>query len=91
MTEKLTLPDGLEDLGDMYSNFDHILKDGAESALRAGDNYFTHPAWDHYGFVWFADDKFHEMVKQHRIHVATISNESLEEVIAEVNDTYGHK
>ena len=89
MTEKLTMPDGLEDIGDMYSNFDHILQNGAEEAVQEGDKYFTHPAWNHYGYVWFADGMFHEMVKQRGTHVATISDESLKQVLAEVNDTYG--
>ena len=66
------------------------MPEGAEKALRSLVFGLEHPAWDHWGFVWFQDGKFYEMVRQYHVHVATISGDSLEKVIEEVNDRFGN-
>jgi hypothetical protein len=82
------LPDDLEEV-EGVSNFDGIVPDGLEEKLRTGKVWCAHPAWDHWGAIWFADGKFHEMVKQYRVHVATVSGDTLREVLDEVNERFG--
>ena len=89
-TKPLTLPSGLEEFNDEYSNFDHVMPDGAEEVLRTGKVSMTHPGWDHYGTIWYADGQFHEAVMRYRAHVATISADTLQGVINGVNEKYGH-
>lgn len=83
-------PEGLEETEFNYSNFDHEMPSQADKVLRDGKHYMEHHAWDHCGMIWFADGKFHERVMRYRAHVATISADSLREVIDQVNDEYGH-
>lgn len=82
-------PDNLEGLEETYSNFDCEMPDGVEAALRTGKVSMDHPAWDHWGVVWFADGRFHEMVKQYQAHVETVSADRLDDLVREVNDRYG--
>ena len=83
-------PEGWEPLEHTISNFDGgKVADGIEERLRAGGCYAEHPAWDHWGAIWFADGQFHERVMQYRAHVATVSNDNLTELVRKVNDTYG--
>jgi hypothetical protein len=77
---------------EIYSNFDHKFDRAIVDAVlaRPGEVYATHPAWDHHGRVWFADGKWHEEVWVYGSPRSVETNESLEELIREVNDRYGY-
>jgi len=72
------------------SNFDLSIDDGMENDLKNGMRS-EHCGWNFYGLVWFEDGKFHEMVKQYRHHVATISADSLPELMESVNSQFGYE
>ena len=86
----LTLPEHLKEFEEHYSNFDHQMPIGVNKALQDEKFYMKHTAWDHWGTVWFHCGKFHEQVDQYKIHIATISEDTIEEVIEEVNSRYGY-
>lgn len=90
MDAMLKEPDDLEEADFDYSNFDHVMPADAEKLLRDGKHWMAHTAWDHWGAVWFADGKFHERVMRYSAHVATLSADSLRELIGDVNDQFGH-
>ena len=82
-------PNDVTVLSDSYSNFDCEVPKDAEEKLRTGSFAVEHPAWDHWGCMWFADGKFHERVMVYHSHVATVSGDTLKEVFSEVNDQFG--
>ena len=90
MDDLLVLPEHLEEFEGHYSNFDHEMPQGANEALRSGEFYIEHSAYGHWGTIWFQNGKFHEMVNRYTVHVATISADSIEEVIEDVNDRFGY-
>jgi hypothetical protein len=91
MTTPKTLDDvrAIEYCGLDYSNCDHVLPDGLEEALRAGKRG-EHPAWEHFGHLWFEDGKFYEMVMRYRSVVGVYGADSLRELIDDVNERWGN-
>lgn len=84
-------PKHLLDWPEEYSNFDHTHPgEEAEAAVRAGTHSIDHPAWGHYGTIWFEDGKFVEEVKRYGTIVGRMTGDSLQEVFDAVNDTYGN-
>ena len=79
----------MRDIGDRMSNFDHSIDPGTEDELRAGGCFCGYPAWNFYGRVWFEDGKFHCRVAQYGTHVATISENSLTDLMSECSDQFG--
>ncbi len=71
------------------SNFDHVIDEGLEEQLRAGEHCAQHSAWDFCGYVWFEDGQFYEEVWRFHQHVATLSADDLRELMEAVNDEYG--
>lgn len=71
------------------SNFDHEIDDGMAEALKAGGVFGRHHAWNFNGMVWFANEKFHEEVWVHNSPVTTVSADTLEELMQEVNSEFG--
>lgn len=89
MSELLREPDAIEVADIEISNFDHSVPDEAERVLRGG-KAIEHPAWDHWGLIWFSGGQFHERVMRYNAHVATISADSLADLLEEVNDRFGY-
>lgn len=86
---KLSDPEDRTKADFSYSNSDHEMPEEAAKELRKGTHWMPHYAWDHYGYVWFEDGKFHEKVMRYQAHVDTISGKSLRAVIDSVNRSYG--
>lgn len=82
-------PEGLEELNVGYSNFNHELIEGIEEKLKAGNTWCDHAAWDHWGAIWYEDKEFHERVMVYQAHVATVSGETLKQVVDTVNERFG--
>lgn len=82
-------PDHLERADFDYSNSDHEMPPKAEEGLKEGKHYMEHTAWDHYGVVWFDVGRFHERVMRYGVTVATVSGDTLRDVIDEVNHRFG--
>lgn len=83
-------PEGLEELDSNFSNFDHEIPEGLESALKAGGVWCEHAAWDHWGAMWHEDGEFHERVMRYQSHVATVSGETFKQVVDAVNEQFGN-
>jgi hypothetical protein len=78
------------DVGDVMTNFDHSIEDGAEESLRAGSRG-VHAAWEFNGNVWYeeSDGLFHEIVHRFHVPVGHFAAESLRELMEVVNDECG--
>lgn len=78
----------------LYSNMDHCLDDAVVLALSnaPGRLCAQHAAWNFCGYVWqLQDGRWVDQVWRYNAPVADVYGDSLEEVIEEVNDTYGHE
>ena len=52
------LPEGLENIGKIMSNFNHEIEDGAEDRLKTGKFYGGYTAWNFFAEVWWNGNKF---------------------------------
>jgi hypothetical protein len=77
--------------GEVYSNFDHTLdKEVLKEVIEnPGTVWGGHAAWEFYGHIYFKDGLFHEEILRYRVIQETLSNESLEDLIAEACSKYG--
>ncbi len=93
MTEKETLPKDLESLGTIMSNIDHEIEDNAEEKLRTGKFWGEYTAWNFWAAIWFEEaiNKFKAMIKQYRVHVATITGDDLSEIMELASEEYGYR
>lgn len=73
------------------SNFDGLIDDGLEEALKSqpGKVCAHHPAWNFLGYVWYEDGKFQEQIWQYNSPVEEIEADTLEELMKIANDKYG--
>jgi hypothetical protein len=71
------------------TNFDYTIDEGMEEALRAGNVYGRHAAYNFNGLVFFRDGKFHEEVWVYHAPTEVVSADSLSELMRAVNEKYG--
>lgn len=71
------------------SNFDGQIDNGLDVALKGGQVFARHAAWDFNGRVWWDGERFREQVWVHGSPVQTLAAESLEDLMREVNDEFG--
>jgi len=84
-------PEHLEEWPEEYSNFDHTPPgEDAIEALKAGTHYVAHPAWDHWGAIWFKDGKFIEETKAYQSIVGTYTGDSINSVYEQANEAHGN-
>lgn len=81
------------ELGTVYSNYDHELDGEIASVLeRDGELYGQHAAWDFCGWVWrLPDGRWVDQVWRYGAPVEDVIGETLQEVIDEANDRWGHQ
>ena len=84
-----TVPNNFEDIGEVMSNFDHKIDSDAEEKLKSGQFFGEYAAWNFYGIVWFATDKFKCQIMQYRIHEDTIEADDLSEIMSIASERYG--
>lgn len=84
-----TLPENLESVGVVMSNYDYIVKPDAEERLKEGDIFGEYTAWNFWAAVWFDDPDFQCAVKQYKKHVSTFTASTLEEVMETASERYG--
>lgn len=82
-------PKQWREIGLEMSNFDGSIDDGLADALRGGQVYARHAAWNFNGLVWFADGRFHEQVWQYHHPMRTYSADTLTKLMTVVNDDWG--
>lgn len=82
-------PEGWREIGLEMSNFDGRIDEGLADALRGGQVYGRHAAWNFNGLVWFADGRFHEQVWRFHVPMRTHSADTLEQLMREVSDEWG--
>ena len=88
----LELPAHLEECETTYSNCDHVHPGvAAEASVKAGTHFINHPAWEHFGNIWFHDGRFVERVWRHRTVVDVVHGDSLKEVFEAVNTIHGER
>ncbi len=84
-----TVPNNLENIGDVMSNCDHEIETDAEEKLKSGSFSGKYPAWDFHGTVWFDTDKFKCQIMQCHSHIDTIEADSLSEIMSIASEKYG--
>ena len=87
MTELIIAPHD-EDVGTIMSNCDHTVDEGAQEALVNG-GVGRYAGWDFYAYVWYDDCKFWAQVMQYRVHVDTLSADTLEDLMEVVSSKWG--
>jgi len=83
------LPQDLENIGDIMSNFNHEIEHGAEARLKNEKVCGNYAGWNFHGKIWF-DGMFKCQVKRYRVHVATIVGETLQEIMDNVSSEFGY-
>jgi hypothetical protein len=73
------------------SNFDNEIDEGVEEALKAGDWYCHHAAWDFNGLVWYDAElgMFIEEIWRYKTQVGTYQAPTLRELMDLTNDDWG--
>lgn len=84
-----TPPADYENVGNVYSNFDHQIDEEVSARLAKGHVVAEHTAWDFFALIWMEDGKFYEMVKRYQRHVDTVEGDGALEVIRATNEKYG--
>lgn len=82
------IPPNYSDSGlTIYSNANHALNISAVQQLMTEPVFAHHPAWEHYGFVWYEPEAqlWHEVVKRHRVVVGHYTGPTAEDVIQQAN------
>lgn len=74
---------------EVYSNIDHVFNSSVAEQLESGEKFAQHAGWNFCGYVYRDGRGWHEEVWVHGSPVETISGESAEEVIRNVNEEYG--
>jgi|WetSurMetagenome_2_1015567.scaffolds.fasta_scaffold1331520_1 hypothetical protein len=83
--------DESDEIGSIYSNFDHEVDRTIEKLLKKHTNkWASHEAWDHYGLVFFEYGKFKELVKKNMISRGVYEADCLDDLIEKVNNLFGH-
>lgn len=73
------------------SNFDHSVDDGLAEALCANTNVFAqYSGWNFCGYVRYRDGMFECEVWQYGSPQEIIRADSLEDIMEQVPDEYGH-
>lgn len=90
VVEKSPKDRGFRCLDDSMSNFDHVIPDGLEDALKQPDTYCDYAAWNFHAQVWHEDSKFHAFVQRFHSHVATVSAETLQDLQTDCSNEWGH-
>ncbi len=72
------------------SNFDHEIRQDVAEAIKGKPLYADYAGWNFFGKVWWADDQWHCEVWQYRSPSGVISAKTLEELMSEVSNEYGH-
>lgn len=78
----------------VYSNLDGRLDEVVvrELSNAPGQLCAQHAAWNFCGYVWqMPDGRWVDQVWRYRAPVQDVIGDSLEEVIEQVNDTYGYE
>ena len=81
-----------EEIGAVYSNFDHQLDHELAHRLAEGGCHAQHAAWDFCGYVWRLEDgRWIEQVWRYNSPVQEIVGDELEEIIELANDEWGYE
>ena len=88
---KSFVPEGAEDLGAVYTNFNHRLDEKVASELerRSGETFAQHAAWNFSGRVWHDKDGWHNEVWRYGSPQLGIDGSSVLDVINEANEQFG--
>ena len=87
------IPEHLEEIGDVYSNCDHVLDESVAARVAKGEGVGAHTAWNFFGSVWFDQESatFLEEVWRYKNPVALLKGETIKDVIEQANEKYGRK
>lgn len=85
------IPKDAEELGTVYSNFDHRLDDDLAKKLeeKSGKAFARHAAWNFCGYVWHADGQWHNETWTYGHPAHVFVGESVQNVVEQACDQHG--
>ena len=86
---QVRLPDDFEEIELGMSNCDGSIDKGFAKALKNKKTFGRHSAWDFNGLVYWLSGKFNTDVWVYGSHIETLSEDSLEDLMASANSIYG--
>ena len=96
MGRVMTIPDApavevpqLPEVGHIYTNLDHSFDDKVVGVVGTGRARAGHTAWDYFGWIWFADGVWVEVVRSYGVNVAAYASADLRSLIGHVIERHG--
>ena len=77
----------------IFSNFDNEIKYEVADFIKNKNLAAEFTAWDYHGIVWWNDELGYWCIEvwRHNIYRVTHLSETLEELIGEIQETYGYE
>jgi hypothetical protein len=75
----------------LMRNLDRFVDEGVAAVLRENDLLAEHHAWDFCGAVWFADGRWHEVVRRYHQVVGSYCADTLPELMDLVSEAHGRQ
>ncbi len=75
----------------LMRNLDGFIDEDVAAILRENELLAEHHAWDFCGTVWFADGRWHEIVRVHHKVVASYSADTLPKLMELASAQHGRK
>jgi len=79
-----------EDIGEVYSNFDHELNKDIAEKLKTGEYHACHSAWNFHGRIVYVDGKYIERVRSYCSTVGFYLGKDILAVIDMTNKLHGN-
>jgi hypothetical protein len=76
-------------VGQLCSNFDHVIDREVAIKLTEGKFLADYCAWDWFGYVWFESSKYYCKVMRYNSHIGTVEADTVEDLKSELCSTYG--
>ena len=87
----LTIPTDFTSTNDaVMTNFDHAIDEDVAKEIKGKPLYAQYAGWNFCGEVWWTGEKWACEIHQWRSHVDTVEANTLQEIMDEVSDRYGH-
>lgn len=89
----LKRPEHFEELENaVMTNCDHSIDHGIAEQLKTGDFFAQYAGWNFCGYVWYGRDagQWNCEVWQYHSHMDTVTADTLEAIMEQVCEKYGH-
>jgi len=78
-------------VGDVMSNFDHVIEKDLETELKLGGNWGTYSAYNFHADICFEDNKFICEIWRYGGLIDIITEDTLEDIMDNASSSYGQE